>query len=231
MKICENIHSQISQWDIIPSIQLDSWTQYRCSMWAMVWVRTTQEGVVGRDSTRGSTRVESTTVLRSVPPWMEHGRGSLDTNAHDPRFHPAIQISIPRRNRHPVPNDYLMFDNFWMDLCIFQKRFWMDFCIKKSFEWICTFLKKGFEWINTFVDYCWSKTKKKHMNDMNEQRKDVSFDKCKQYWLNGGRSLFAYKDFIWIWTMESPDCFHSYWTQIYSKISSNGCWDQYLAKI
>ena len=46
-----------------------------------------------------------------------------------------------------------------------------------------------------------------------------------------GRSLFTYKDFIWIWTMESPDCFHSYWTQIYSKISSNGCWDQYLAKI
>ena len=46
-----------------------------------------------------------------------------------------------------------------------------------------------------------------------------------------GRSLFTYKDFIWIWTMESPDCFHSYWTQIYSKISSNGCWDQYLAQI
>ena len=46
-----------------------------------------------------------------------------------------------------------------------------------------------------------------------------------------GRSLFTYKDFIWIWTMESPDCFHSYWTQIYSKISSNGCWDQYLAQM
>ena len=109
-------------------------------MWAMVWVRTTQEGVVGRDSTRSSTRVESTTVLRSVPPWMEHGRGSLDTNAHDPRFHPAIQISIPRRNRHPAPNDYLMFDNFWMDLCIF----------KRGFEWIFAFKKKV---LNGFVHF------------------------------------------------------------------------------
>ena len=134
----------------IPSIQLDSWTQYRCSMWAMVWVRTTQEGVVGRDSTRSSTRVESTTVLRSVPPWMEHGRGSLDTNAHDPRFHPAIQISIPRRNRHPAPNDYLMFDNFWMDLCIFKKGFEWIFAFKKRFWMDLYIFEKGF-WMDQYI--------------------------------------------------------------------------------
>ena len=59
-----------------------------CSMWAMVWSGTTQEGVVGR--------------------------GSVDTNAHDPRF-----PRVPPRNSDfystsqsgsSAPDDYLMFD-------------------------------------------------------------------------------------------------------------------------
>ena len=59
-----------------------------CSMWAMVWSGTTQEGVVGR--------------------------GSVDTNAHDPRFQ-----RVPPRNSDfystsqsgsSATDDYLMFD-------------------------------------------------------------------------------------------------------------------------
>ena len=124
--MCENIHSQISHpynWILEPNIDV------ACGRWCGCGPH--RKGLWGGIVPE----VESTTVLRSVPPWMEHGRGSLDTNAHDPRFHPAIQISIPRRNRHPAPNDYLMFDNFSMDLCIF----------KMGFEWICAFLKKGFD--------------------------------------------------------------------------------------